>query len=84
MRLSKKNLNQLCIVTWKDAKGVQGDTLSSFLKEGWMVNKTVGWLKYYDKEKVITASEMSEGREELDMVWIPRGWITDVEWIEEG
>ncbi len=46
MKLNKKNINQLCIVTWRDAKSEIGVSLTSFLKEGFIINKTVGWLTY--------------------------------------
>ena len=83
MKLQKKHLNKLFIVTWKDAKGEVSCTLSDFLREGWMINKTVGWLKYFDKEKVIIATETSELNDILDLSWLPRGWITSMEEIEE-
>jgi len=84
MRLSKKNLNQLCIITWKDAKGSIGVTLKDFLKEGWMINKTVGWIVYFDKEKVILATEINDNSDTKDLVWIPYHWVNNIEWIEEG
>ena len=82
MKLYKKNLGQLCILRWKDAKGQMGTTLQAFVKEGFMVNKTVGWLEYFDKEKVVLVTERSEQVENVDAVMIPAGWIVGVEWIE--
>ena len=83
MKLYKKNLNSLCILTWKDAKGQMGATLATFLKEGFIINKTVGWLEHFDKEKVVLSTEKSENSDTMDLVMIPYDWIINIEWIEE-
>ena len=83
MKLYRKNLNQLCIITWKDAKGDMNVTLAAFLKDGWEINTTVGWLIYFDNEKIVLATEKSELCEGKDLVWIPKGWETKIEFIEE-
>ena len=82
MKLNKKNINQLCIVTWKDAKCEAGATLTAFLKEGFFINKTVGWVMYYDKDKLVIATEKCANTETMDMVMIPRLWVDEIEWIE--
>ena len=83
MRLSKKSLNKLAIVAWEDAKGQMGTTLQAFLKEGFIVNETVGWLVYYDLKKVVLQTERSVGMDSGDFVMIPRGWIVKIEFVEE-
>lgn len=83
MKLNKKNLNKLCIITWKDAKGSMGTTLQAFLKEGFITNETVGWLVHYDLDKVVLCTERAKEIDNGDFVLIPRGWISCIEYIED-
>lgn len=84
MELYKKELNKLVVVRWKDAKGIIRGSLNTFVKEGFAINITVGWLKYFDADKIITASEYTVGDEEtFDLCMIPRDWIEEVKFVEE-
>ena len=84
MRLCKKNLDKLCKIRWKDAKGGIRQSLVEFIKDGFAVNVTVGWLKHYDKEKIVIASEYTEKDfDTFDLCMIPRGWIKDLTFLEK-
>lgn len=50
MRLYKKELNKLCKVTWYDARSEIRTELAPFIKEGFAIIISVGWLKYFDKK----------------------------------
>jgi len=84
MKLYKKELNKLCVVKWKDAKGIIRGEMNKFIKDGFAVNVTVGWLKYFDSDKIVMASEFTVGDDEVfDLNMIPRDWIEELKFVEE-
>ena len=83
MKLYKKEIGKLCVIKWKDAKGGIRCSLQDFIKSGFAINITVGWLKYFDKEKVITASECTVGDDDVfDLCLIPYDWIVEIRFVE--
>ncbi len=84
IRLKKKDINKLCIVSWEDAKGDYNVTLDDFLKEGFIINLSVGFLMYYDSKKIILASEISKSSKNCDLCMIPSGWVKEIKWLKES
>jgi len=79
MKLLKREIDKLFLVKWKDAKGEIRASLTDFIKKGFAINTTVGWLKYYDKEKIVLASERTEGDADIfDLTMIPFDHIIEM------
>ena len=84
MKLYKKELNKLVKVIWKDAKSAISANLHDFVKSGFAIKRSVGWLKYFDKEKIVIASENTiSDEDEFDLTMIPFDWVTEMEFVEE-
>ena len=82
MRLYKKNLNQPCIVTWLDAKAEYSVSVHDFINSGFKINKTIGWLKHFDKECVVIATKITKDEESLyDLVMVPKEQVKEIEFI---
>ena len=80
MKFHKKELNKLFIVRWEDARAGLTVSLAEFVKYGFAMKETVGWLKYYDKEKIIVATERTlTDEDEFDLTIIPRRNITEMQ-----
>lgn len=79
MKLYKKEIGKLFLTTWKDAWAESGITLRDALKKGFEVNHTIGWLRYFDNDKIIISHEYSDHCEVEDFSFIPRDWIIEME-----
>jgi len=79
MKLYKKELGKVCLITWSDAWTELDTTLVEFLNQGFANKETVGWLEYFDKEKIIICTERSGMRKDLTM--IPYGWVKELSFL---
>ena len=72
-------IDKIVLVTWKDAKSELGTSLGEFVKRGFVINNSVGWLKLYDEEKVVLCSEKAINADDSDdFTMIPTQWIIDI------
>ena len=80
MRLYKKDVGRLCLVTWIDAYSDTSTSFEAFKKEEDCVNVSVGWLVHFNKEYVYLKTETSNKPGVDDFTRIPFGWVKKVEY----
>lgn len=86
MKFKKKDIGKLCIVAWYDACTHTRVKLDQALTEGLSVNKSVGWLGFYNGKMIAILHEISgvddiESKKEYDITVIPRGWVKSFKFI---
>ena len=76
MKLLKRDIGKLFLVRWEDANSEYATTLEDFLKKGFAVKESVGWLKHFDKDKIIFASERCENT--FDLTMLSPDWVIEM------
>jgi len=83
MRFYKREIGKKVIIKWDDTISHLAVKLEQVLKEGCAKKTNIGWLAYYDKDKVILKSEKWAGDDSGDYTLIPRGMITEVRVLDD-
>jgi len=88
MKLSKNKLYKLCKVIWNDAQTKSSEVLSDFIKDAFAEKVSVGWLVYFDNEKLILCPERITTQDFNvnmfgDFTAVPIKWIKEITFIKE-